>query len=143
MTTAWQPDTSNEGRQQDQEMISRRALLKGATALGLTGFGLGTFAFAIEPRFLLRVRHYRLTPPSWPKGLHLQLAVIADLHASEPYMPPSRIEEIVATTNALAPDAILLLGDYASSHPFQTRRVPPSEWAPILARLKAPLGTHA
>lgn len=86
---------------------------------------------------------YRVQPAQWLSGLSLKLAVIADLHAGEPNMPVGRIEEIVARTNALGADTILLLGDYEASHRFQTRRIPAKEWASPLAKLKAPLGVHA
>ncbi|MEZ5853248.1 MAG: metallophosphoesterase [Hyphomicrobiaceae bacterium] len=112
--------------------------------LGLSGVSIGAYAFGIEPRFRLDVTRYKLTAPgNWPRDLNLKLAVIADIHAGEPYMPPGRIQEIVDTTNTLGADAILLLGDYAAGHRWQTRRVPPNEWAAILAGLKAPLGVHA
>jgi predicted MPP superfamily phosphohydrolase len=59
-------------------------------------------------------------------------------------MPLSRIEEIVETANALKPDITVLLGDYVGGLPhFKTGRVPPREWAPVLGRLSAPLGTYA
>lgn len=124
-------------------MITRRAILKGVAALGFSSFGLGAYAFGIEPRFRLDVTRHRLVPSGWPQGLQLRLAVIADLHAGEPYMPPSRIAEIVDRTNAIGADAILLLGDYAASHRWQTRVVPAREWATLLGGLRAPLGVHA
>jgi predicted MPP superfamily phosphohydrolase len=124
-------------------MITRRALLEGVTAIGLSGLSLGAYAFGIEPRFRLEVTRYRLLPPGWSPGLHLRLAVVADLHATEPYMPPERIAEIVERTNSLGADAILLLGDYVSTLRFQTRQVPPREWAGLLGGFKAPLGVHA
>ena len=124
-------------------MITRRRLLTGLAAAGLSGLSLGAYAFGIEPRFRLETTRYRLKPPGWPSGLHVRLAVVADLHASEPYMPSARISEIVDRTNALGADAILLLGDYAASHRWQTRRIPPQEWAAVLGGLRAPLGVHA
>lgn len=124
-------------------MITRRTILRGIATLGLSGLSLGAYAFGIEPRFRLETTRYRLEPPGWPAGLVLRLAVVADLHASEPYMPPQRIAEIVDRTNGLGADAILLLGDYAASHRWQTRLVPASEWSRLLAGLKAPLGVHA
>jgi predicted MPP superfamily phosphohydrolase len=124
-------------------MMTRRAILKGVATVGLTGTGLGAYAFAIEPRFRLDITRYRLTPRGWPGDLSVRLAVVADLHAGEPYMPPERIAGIVDRTNALGADAILLLGDYAAGHRWQTRRVPPGEWAAILGGLRAPLGVHA
>ncbi len=58
-------------------------------------------------------------------------------------MSPERIADIVAVTNSLGTDVILLLGDYVAGHHWRTRMVPASEWAPILAGLRAPLGVHA
>ena len=58
-------------------------------------------------------------------------------------MPADRIAEIVARTNALKPDIVVLLGDFSASHKFKTRTVAPEEWAEVLGELKAPLGVHA
>jgi uncharacterized protein len=123
-------------------VISRRKVLQGLGAFIAGGVGLGGYAFGIEPR-RLAVSRYQVTPTGWPTGLSLQLAVIADLHASEPWMDVARIEGIVATANGLGADAILLLGDYTSGHRMVHRAVPDVEWARALARLKAPLGVHA
>ncbi|MGE0766111.1 MAG: metallophosphoesterase [Hyphomicrobiaceae bacterium] len=124
-------------------MIVRRTLLKGLLALGFSGASLGAYAFGIEPRFLLSVTRYRLTPARWPLGLRLRLAVVADVHVGAPYMPLKRVSEIVARTNILGADAILVLGDYQASYRWVTHRIPAHEWAPVLAGLKAPLGVHA
>lgn len=69
--------------------------------------------------------------------------MIADLHAGIPTMGPDRIERIVRKTNGLGADLILLMGDYRATHPYQTRKVPIEESAPILAGLTAPLGVYA
>lgn len=124
-------------------MISRRTVLKGGAAIVAGGLGIAGYAFGVEPRFRLVVTRYRLSPAGWPDHLSLKLAVVADLHAGEPYMPPDRIDQIVDVTNAQGADAILLLGDYAAGHRWQTRAVPSSEWAKRLSLLKAPLGVHA
>jgi predicted MPP superfamily phosphohydrolase len=58
-------------------------------------------------------------------------------------MPAERIRGIVERTNALAPDVIVLLGDFAASHKFKTRAVPSEVWAEELGGLSAPLGVHA
>lgn len=123
-------------------MITRRrflATLGGAAAGSLAFAG---YAFGVEPR-RLHLQHYALTPPGWPSDFPLRIAVLADIHACEPWMDLERLEQIVTETNALGADLIVLLGDYASAHRWVTRFIEPAEWAPVLAKLKAPLGVHA
>ena len=126
-------------------LFSRRSVLRllGATAVG--SFSLGSYAFAIEPRFRLVVTRYRLRPPRWPRlAKPLRMAVIADVHACEPWMPLSRIEEIVETANALKPDITVLLGDYvAGLGHFKSANVPAGDWARVFGQLSAPLGKYA
>lgn len=124
-------------------MISRRAFFKLFGATIAAGLGLGGYAVAVEPLFRLRVQRYRLTPPNWPDGLRLNLAVVADPHACEPWMSANRLGDIADFTNTLGADAILLLGDYDAGHRFQTAGVLARDWAPALGRLSAPLGVHA
>lgn len=123
--------------------ITRRSVLKGLGAMVATGVVTAGYALGIEPRYRLVETAYRITPPRWPAGLKLRIAVVADVHAAEPLMPAERIEEIVARTNALAPDVTLLLGDYMASHRWKTRVLMPEEFAPLFKALKAPLGVHA
>lgn len=112
-------------------------------AVSAAGIGIGGYAVA-EP-WRLNVTRYRLTPPGWPQDLKLKLAVIADLHACDPWMSLARIRQIVARTNALNADAILLLGDYMAGDRMikYSTRIPHDDWALELAALKAPLGVHA
>src|SRR5437763_15958494 len=96
-------------------MLTRRALLRTLTAVSIASIAAGSYAVAIEPRMRLVVSRYPLTPPRWPEGKgNLRVAALADLHACEPWMPLARIDEIVAATNALQPDVIVLLGDYVA-----------------------------
>ena len=123
--------------------ISRRRFLE---ALGLSGagvVGLSGYGLAVEPLWRLEVTRYRVSPNHWPHGLTLSIAVIADVHAGGPAMPAARIRSIVAQTNALHPDVIVLLGDFAASHRFNTQPVGPHEWAQAMGELSAPLGVHA
>ncbi|MDV2983215.1 UNVERIFIED_CONTAM: metallophosphoesterase [Methylobacteriaceae bacterium AG10] len=113
----------------------------GASALTL-GSG-GAYAFVVEPRFRLALTRYGLTPPGWNPDLRLRIAVLADIHVCEPYMPLDRVAEIVAATNALAPDLILLLGDYPAGRKVTWHRVPLSDFARLAEGLRAPLGTYA
>jgi uncharacterized protein len=123
-------------------MVTRRLLLKAMAAFGLMGTGFGAYAVGVEPR-IHKVTRYRPRLPNWPQNLRLRIAVIADIHACEPWMGLDRVGQIVADTNALAPDLILLLGDYMAHHPFVIRQIPAPDWARVLAGLKAPLGVHA
>lgn len=122
---------------------TRRQLLGGLGASALSLGSTGAYAFVVEPRFRLVVTPYALTPPGWTPGLSLRVAVIADIHVCEPWMPLDRVAEIVDATNALAPDLILLLGDYPGSPSVTWRPVPLTELARRLAALRAPLGTYA
>jgi hypothetical protein len=123
--------------------ISRRHLLIGAAGVVGGATLVAGYAGAIEPGLRLVVTEYRLTPPGWPRDFSLAIAVIADPHAAEPYMSAARIEEIVSTTNGLAPDLVVLLGDYEANHRFVTRSVPGETWAKLWAECRAPLGVHA
>jgi uncharacterized protein len=126
-------------------MLSRRTFLKFTSLTAVSGVGLSSYAFGIEPRYRLDVTSYRVTPRGWPAaGRPLRIAAIADTHACEPWMPLSRIEEIVDVTNQLEPDLIVLLGDYvAGLEYFRTAVVPAADWARIFGRLNAPLGVRA
>ena len=122
-------------------MISRRHFLRFAGGLGASGVSTVAYGFGEPAR--LRVTRYDIQPPQWPEGLKLKVAVIADLHACDPWMSLERIESIVERTNSLKPDVTVLLGDYVAGHRQVTRFIPASEWAPVLAGLRAPLGVHA
>jgi len=124
-------------------VLSRRFFLKSLLGSAAALIGSGAYAFGLEPAFRLRVQRYSVVPPVWPAGCKLNVAVIADIHAGEPYMPVSRVEEIVETANSLGADVIVLLGDYVAGHRFMSRQVGMAEIAPALAGLKAPLGVFS
>lgn len=123
-------------------LVSRRSLLTAGAAGFLASAAGGAYAGVIEPRFLLGVTTYELTPPGWPDDLVMSIAVISDVHVSEPYVPMSRVKRVVETANALNPDLIVHLGDHECTNRFVTRRVPPREWAAAYADLSAPLGLY-
>ncbi len=124
-------------------MFSRRQFFRGLAGLGAFSASSAAYGFGVEPLLRLNVTRYRITPPHWPTGFELKLAVIADLHACDPWMTAEHIGTIVDRTNALNADATVLLGDYVAGHRYMKRQVPASEWASALAQLKAPLGVHA
>jgi len=123
-------------------MLTRRALLKAIAGFGIATFGFTGYALGVEP-WRHRIVRYRPRPANWPDDLRLKIALVADIHACEPWMDLERVASIVTDTNALKPDLILLLGDYMAHHRFVRRRIAAPEWARVLADLKAPLGAHA
>jgi uncharacterized protein len=123
-------------------MLTRRHFLKFTGGLGALGVSTTAYGFS-EPVVRLRVARYNISPPQWPAGLKLRIAAIADLHACDPWMSLDHINGIVERTNALKPDIVVMLGDYVAGHRKVTRFIPASEWADVLAGLKAPLGVHA
>jgi uncharacterized protein len=123
-------------------MISRRHFLR--FLAGLSAAGVSTVAYGFgEPALRLGVTRYNIRPPQWPTDFQLKIAVIADLHACDPWMSLDHIQAVVDRTNALDADIIVMLGDYVAGHHHVTRYIPANEWAPVLAGLKAPLGVHA
>ena len=124
-------------------MISRRQFVRSIG--GVSAFGVSTAAYGVgvEPVLRLRVTRYRLTPRQWPADFPLKIAVVADIHACDPWMSLEHIQAIVERTNALGADLTVLLGDYVVGHRHVTRFIPAGEWASVLAGLKAPLGVHA
>lgn len=124
-------------------MFTRRQVLKALGTFGLAGTSFGGYALA-EP-FRTAVTPYTVTPPRWPAGLSLRLAILADIHAVSPWVDTTRIEQLVRETNALNADAILLLGDYVAGYRLRRfgKRVPYEKWGRALSGLKAPLGVHA
>lgn len=124
-------------------MPDRRRVLTGLAALGAGGTLTAGYALA-EP-WLLSVVTYKVRPAGWPPGLRLRLALLADLHVCEPWMSLERVRHIVAQTNALEADAVLLLGDYVAGYRMSTisGTVPAQAWADVLGGLRAPFGVHA
>ncbi len=124
-------------------LLSRRRFLKGAGAFGLGMAGLGSYAFGIEPGFILGVTPYRISPTNWSPGLRLRIAVIADIHACEPFMSATRVRGICELANALQPDLTVLLGDFNGGHNFVSAPVVPEQWGEAVGILTAPLGVYA
>ncbi|MBC9882846.1 metallophosphoesterase [Bradyrhizobium sp. INPA01-394B] len=124
-------------------MISRRHLIRSVGGLSALGISTAAYGVGVEPELRPRVTRYHPMPPQWPADIALKIAVIADIHACDPWMSLERIEAIVDQANALKPDIVVLLGDYVAGHHHVTRMIPAGEWARVLSGLKAPLGVHA
>jgi predicted MPP superfamily phosphohydrolase len=124
-------------------MMGRRGILAGLAGGTVLGVGLAGYGFGVEPFLRLVVQQHRVTPVGWPPGLMLRVAALADLHAGAPMMTEARIDQIVAATNALAPDITLLLGDYGPSSRFVTRMLDHADVARRLGALRARFGVFA
>ncbi|MEO1328137.1 MAG: metallophosphoesterase [Pseudomonadota bacterium] len=124
-------------------MLTRRGFMRWLLGLSAAAAATGAYAFEIEPGWRLRVRRWDLRPPLWPRGRHLRIAVLADLHAGEPHMGRERVRRIVDRANGLGADLIALVGDYAQGHRFTRRPATPDEVADDLSALSAPLGVWA
>ena len=123
---------------------SRRQVLTGlGGTLALATASTGAYAFGVEPLHRLVVTRYAPALPGWTPGLSLRVAVLADFHVCEPFMPLDRVAEIVDATNALKPDLILMLGDYPAAGRIAWKRVALSDFARLAAKLSAPLGTYS
>lgn len=105
------------------------------------GLRLANAQIWIDPAHV-RVAHYRPNIPAWPGDMKLRIAMLSDFHIGEPFLGLRALEKIVQRTNDLAPDIILLLGDYEDG-PRHSRPVAPALWAAALGKLEAPLGVHA
>jgi hypothetical protein len=90
---------------------------------------------------VVRVTRYAPDLPGWPQQSQLRIVMLTDFHACEPFMDARRVAAICAQANALAPDLVVLLGDYLSGPRFS--RPPSGQWAAPLKGLSAPLGVHA
>jgi predicted MPP superfamily phosphohydrolase len=124
-------------------LISRRRFLGAAGVTAAATLALGGYATAYESGLALDLTRYAPDPPDWPADLPLRIAVIADIHACDPWMGEARIADIVAMANAEKPDLVVLLGDFVCTHRYVTGYVAPGAWAAELARLEAPLGVYA
>jgi len=120
--------------------IALRLLQLAAAALVAA---LAIRALVVEPG-LLEVHRTGLALPGWPaRHQPLTIALLADLHTGAPWQGLDELPAIVATTNALRPDLVLLLGDYVIHGVIGGHFVAPEESAPLLGRLSAPLGVFA
>jgi predicted MPP superfamily phosphohydrolase len=123
-------------------VLTRRHVLKGLLGSVLAGLFSATYGVLVEPSLRLRIQRWQVGPRGWTAG-PLRIAVLADLHMCEPWMPLARLRRIVARTNALGADLIVILGDLDAGHRFVSARVPVDRTAGALAELRAPLGVHA
>jgi predicted MPP superfamily phosphohydrolase len=118
--------------------LRRALLLLILLAVALAGYGYwGATRAPI-------VREAAVALPDWPAGAPpLRVLLLSDVHVGAPDMTPERLAGIVAEANALAPDVVLIAGDFISDKRLSTRLYDyPDALAP-LAGLKPRLATIA
>ena len=122
----------------------KRKIIRGtALFLLLLLLGVGVWSFFIEPNRLV-IHQEVIQIDNWPKDLSgLRIAVISDIHTGAPFVNDNKLREIVARTNQLNPDLIVLLGDYMSGNSWHSHRVEPEVTAAALRDLHAPLGVYS
>jgi predicted MPP superfamily phosphohydrolase len=122
---------------------TRRRFLRSAarTSLGLLGLGTATAAYGFYEASALRISRTTIQLPHLPEAFAGKtIAVLTDLHHG-PYVRLSFIEAAVATTNALQPDMVALVGDFAHKGKDIHEQLGPCLNA--VAKLTAPLGVFA
>ena len=89
-------------------MFSRRSFLRLMSGLGFAGFSTTAYGFGVEPlRF--RVTCYHVSSPRWPADLELKIAVVADVHACDPWMSLQHIEAIESCHSVAGEESYILL----------------------------------
>jgi predicted MPP superfamily phosphohydrolase len=120
-------------------MSARRALLL-ILLLAAAVAGYGYWGATRAPI----VREAAVGLPDWPaRAPPLRLLLLSDVHVGAPDMTPERLAGIVARANALAPDVVVIAGDFISDKYLSTRFYDyPDALAP-LAGLRPKLATLA
>ncbi|MGV6848863.1 MAG: metallophosphoesterase [Marinibacterium sp.] len=114
-------------------------VLGGLLAL-LAGLFLAFYMFILVPVAMLRIRHWTVRRGDWPAPM--KIAILTDLHMGDPWVPLTRLRNIVTTTNGLGADLIVILGDLTPGHRY-VRKISEKAVAAELAALEAPLGVLA
>ena len=114
------------------------------------GIGIGTLLFGYrEATSMPRIRSAEIRLAGWPRGAGAVTAVLlSDIHVGGPDMPPERLRRIVGQINRLAPDLVLIAGDFVSDKRSATRKysireaVAPLRDLASRAKVIAVLGNH-
>ena len=114
-------------------------LLFATAALWLLGLHMVLLAASLPV-----VRHLRVHARAWPVGLApMRLVLLSDLHVATPGDSPAHLAHVVAQVNALAPDLVLIAGDFLSTGELLAAAAPLQSSTAPLAGVRARLGTIA
>jgi len=110
-------------------------LLSALLLIGLPG--VGAYAHLIEPTWL-KVRRLTLPLDRLPSGLDgFRLVQLSDLHVGSA-VPGWFLRRVIETACALAPDLIVLTGDFVHTRPEDAEKL-----TALLSGLRAPAGVFA
>lgn len=106
-------------------------------------FWINIYAWFVEPNMLV-VRRIEIVSGDW-RGAPLTIAALSDTHVGGPHVDVARVGRIVRRVNALRPDLVVLLGDYAGGHAAEADRNAHDQnqvlsGVATFAALNAPLG---
>lgn len=116
----------------------RRRTIWALAATVLAAVVVALAAYSFSETYHLEVKAYTFTSPDVPKAFDgARVVLLTDIHRSF-FFSEERVAALVDRINAMAPDLIVLGGDYV----YGSRDYEASAFAE-LARLQAPLGTFA
>lgn len=99
--------------------------------------GVGAYAYFVEPTWL-RIKRLVVPLPTLPLGLDgMRIVHLSDLHAGSE-VPTAFLRRVVTTVQGLAPDVIVLTGDFVHSQPEDANVL-----TDLLQGLHAPHGVFA
>jgi uncharacterized protein len=112
-------------------------------ALSIIVFTLGIWAFWLEPSsFIATTTQIKLR--DWPKQCEgLKIVLLSDLHVGSPHNGLDNLTKVVAATNSIHPDLILLAGDFIVDDMLGGTFVKPEPIAHELKKFSARLGVYA
>ncbi|HTK85311.1 MAG TPA: metallophosphoesterase [Patescibacteria group bacterium] len=90
----------------------------------------------------MKIARWTIASEQWKGRPDTQIALLADPHVIWPWMTPARLAEIVEAINQLAPDVVLLLGDYVGTH-LIGRQIEPAAGIAPFKKLSARYGVYA
>ena len=122
-------------------------MITGFLILVLIGICLLAYGYFIEPHRLV-VTHKTIHIKNWDAAFEgLRVAAISDVHGGSNGASAEQLRRVVATTNELEPDLIVLIGDYVSqtgdAGTNRQLRMPVKDIADNLSGLKARYGVLA
>lgn len=130
-------DTPMNALANGNHRISRRTFLH-SSIIGISGFALAGCVNGIVTRGDIEVTRKTITLPHLPEAWKGKtITHLTDIHSS-PFMTLGDLKRVVHVTNSLKSDAIVMTGDFVTSH---RNEIPALVEA--LSELRAPMGVYA